>query len=83
MARMGDRFGILSKTLHRHVFLYISLLFSCQSGKAVAIVQRFPFSSALQRMSVVTVASGGHSVLAFIKGSPEMVASLCRAETGK
>ncbi|KAF3860102.1 hypothetical protein F7725_000357 [Dissostichus mawsoni] len=35
----------------------------------------------LARMSVVTVASGGHSALAFIKGSPEMVASLCRAET--
>uniref|UniRef100_A0A8C4GZI2 ATPase cation transporting 13A2 n=1 Tax=Dicentrarchus labrax TaxID=13489 RepID=A0A8C4GZI2_DICLA len=49
--------------------------------EAVAIVQRFPFSSALQRMSVVTVAQGGRSALAFIKGSPEMVASLCRAET--
>jgi len=34
-------------------------------------------------MSVVTVARGGHSALAFIKGSPEMVASLCRAETGQ
>uniref|UniRef100_A0A8C9WW82 ATPase cation transporting 13A2 n=1 Tax=Sander lucioperca TaxID=283035 RepID=A0A8C9WW82_SANLU len=42
---------------------------------------RFPFSSALQRMSVVTVARGGCSALAFMKGSPEMVASLCRAET--
>nr|XP_019945068.1 PREDICTED: probable cation-transporting ATPase 13A2 isoform X1 [Paralichthys olivaceus] len=51
------------------------------TSKAVALVQRFPFSSALQRMSVVTVAPGGHSALAFIKGSPEMVASLCRAET--
>uniref|UniRef100_A0A4W6BWR6 ATPase cation transporting 13A2 n=1 Tax=Lates calcarifer TaxID=8187 RepID=A0A4W6BWR6_LATCA len=50
-------------------------------SEAVAIVQRFPFSSALQRMSVVTVARGGHSALAFMKGSPEMVASLCRAET--
>uniref|UniRef100_A0A8C2XQ63 ATPase cation transporting 13A2 n=1 Tax=Cyclopterus lumpus TaxID=8103 RepID=A0A8C2XQ63_CYCLU len=51
------------------------------TSEAVAIVRRFPFSSALQRMSVVTVARGGHSALAFIKGSPEMVASLCRAET--
>ncbi|XP_029291341.1 polyamine-transporting ATPase 13A2 isoform X2 [Cottoperca gobio] len=51
------------------------------TSEAVAIVQRFPFSSALQRMSVVTVAGGGRSALAFIKGSPEMVASLCRAET--
>uniref|UniRef100_A0AAQ5YUG8 Cation-transporting P-type ATPase N-terminal domain-containing protein n=1 Tax=Amphiprion ocellaris TaxID=80972 RepID=A0AAQ5YUG8_AMPOC len=45
------------------------------------IVSRFPFSSALQRMSVVTVAHGGSSALAFMKGSPEMVASLCRVET--
>ncbi|KAM9343527.1 polyamine-transporting ATPase 13A2 isoform 2-T2 [Pholidichthys leucotaenia] len=51
------------------------------TSEAVAIVQRFPFSSALQRMSVVTVAQGGQSALAFMKGSPEMVASLCRAET--
>lgn len=48
---------------------------------AVAIVRRFPFSSALQRMSVVTVAFGGRSVVAFLKGSPEMVASLCKEET--
>ncbi|XP_013856511.1 probable cation-transporting ATPase 13A2, partial [Austrofundulus limnaeus] len=32
-------------------------------------------------MSVVTVAHGGRSALAFVKGSPEMVASLCRADT--
>uniref|UniRef100_A0AAQ6IK09 Cation-transporting P-type ATPase N-terminal domain-containing protein n=1 Tax=Anabas testudineus TaxID=64144 RepID=A0AAQ6IK09_ANATE len=51
------------------------------TSEALAIVQRFPFSSALQRMSVVTVSSGGRSAFAFIKGSPEMVASLCRAET--
>uniref|UniRef100_A0A673YC44 ATPase cation transporting 13A2 n=1 Tax=Salmo trutta TaxID=8032 RepID=A0A673YC44_SALTR len=40
---------------------------------AVALVQRFPFSSSLQRMSVVTVAPEGQSSLAFIKGAPEMV----------
>ncbi|XP_019728679.1 polyamine-transporting ATPase 13A2 [Hippocampus comes] len=51
------------------------------TSEPVAIVQRFPFSSALQRMSVVTVACGGRSALAFMKGSPEMVASLCRQET--
>ncbi|XP_037129788.1 cation-transporting ATPase 13A2 isoform X1 [Syngnathus acus] len=51
------------------------------SSAPVAVVQRFPFSSALQRMSVVTVACGGRSAIAFMKGSPEMVASLCRQET--
>ncbi|TKS77174.1 Cation-transporting ATPase 13A2 [Collichthys lucidus] len=51
------------------------------TSEAVAILKRFPFSSALQRMSVVTVAHGGRSALAFMKGSPEMVASLCQAES--
>ncbi|CAN9515694.1 unnamed protein product [Ophioblennius macclurei] len=51
------------------------------SSQAVAVVRRFPFSSALQRMSVVTVEKGGRSAFAFIKGAPEMVASLCRPET--
>uniref|UniRef100_A0A674P4G6 ATPase cation transporting 13A2 n=1 Tax=Takifugu rubripes TaxID=31033 RepID=A0A674P4G6_TAKRU len=50
-------------------------------GKAVAIVQRFPFSSALQRMSVVTTTPQGCSAFAYIKGSPEMVASLCQEDT--
>uniref|UniRef100_A0A8C6PAC1 ATPase cation transporting 13A2 n=1 Tax=Nothobranchius furzeri TaxID=105023 RepID=A0A8C6PAC1_NOTFU len=52
-----------------------------QTSEPVAIVKRFPFSSALQRMSVVTVAHRGRSALAFVKGSPEMVASLCLADT--
>ncbi|XP_065141873.1 polyamine-transporting ATPase 13A2 isoform X1 [Paramisgurnus dabryanus] len=47
----------------------------------VAIVRRFPFSSSLQRMSVVTVGPGGVSPTAFLKGAPEMVASLCLRES--
>ncbi|XP_036389036.1 cation-transporting ATPase 13A2 [Megalops cyprinoides] len=47
----------------------------------VAIVRRFPFSSTLQRMSVVTVGPGGCNALAFLKGAPEMVASLCLRES--
>lgn len=55
--------------------------YGASTDEAMAIVQRFPFSSALQRMSVVTVTHGGRSALAFIKGSPEMVASLCQTHT--
>ncbi|XP_076022401.1 polyamine-transporting ATPase 13A2 isoform X2 [Genypterus blacodes] len=51
------------------------------SSEPIAIVRRFPFSSALQRMSVVTVTPGGHQAVAFIKGAPEMVTSLCLQET--
>ncbi|XP_015243077.1 PREDICTED: probable cation-transporting ATPase 13A2 [Cyprinodon variegatus] len=56
-------------------------LSACSRSGAVAIVKRFPFSSALQRTSVLTVDFGGHSALALIKGSPEMVASLCQPDT--
>ncbi|XP_051981037.1 cation-transporting ATPase 13A2 isoform X1 [Xyrauchen texanus] len=47
----------------------------------VAILRRFPFSSSLQRMSVVTVGPGGGSPIAFLKGAPEMVASFCLRES--
>uniref|UniRef100_A0AAR2JLH3 P-type ATPase A domain-containing protein n=1 Tax=Pygocentrus nattereri TaxID=42514 RepID=A0AAR2JLH3_PYGNA len=50
-------------------------------GIPVAIVRRFPFSSTLQRMSVVTVGPGGGSACCFLKGSPEMVASYCVKES--
>uniref|UniRef100_A0A8B9LRL9 ATPase cation transporting 13A2 n=1 Tax=Astyanax mexicanus TaxID=7994 RepID=A0A8B9LRL9_ASTMX len=50
-------------------------------GIPVAIVRRFPFSSALQRMSVAVVGPGGGSPCSFLKGSPEMVASYCVKES--
>lgn len=48
------------------------------TSETVAIVRRFPFSSSLQRMSVVVLGPGAQPALAFLKGAPEMVASLCR-----
>uniref|UniRef100_A0A4W4G1E9 P-type ATPase A domain-containing protein n=1 Tax=Electrophorus electricus TaxID=8005 RepID=A0A4W4G1E9_ELEEL len=54
---------------------------------STAHLRRFPFSSTLQRMSVVTVGPGGDSPHIFLKGAPEMVASHClsitRAEVEK
>lgn len=50
-------------------------------SQAVAIIKRFPFSSSLQRMSVITVAPGGFGANAFLKGAPEMVASHCLKES--
>ncbi|GAA6107235.1 cation-transporting ATPase 13A2 isoform X1 [Tachysurus ichikawai] len=49
------------------------------ASQSVAIVRRFPFSSTLQRMSVVAVVSGGGSAYSFLKGAPEMVASYCQS----
>ncbi|XP_056653578.1 probable cation-transporting ATPase 13A5 [Monodelphis domestica] len=50
-------------------------------AKAVAILHQFPFSSGLQRMSVITQQLGSDHFDAYMKGAPEMVASFCRAET--
>ncbi|KFQ20613.1 putative cation-transporting ATPase 13A4, partial [Merops nubicus] len=48
--------------------------------EGVTILHQFPFSSALQRMSVIAQEIGGEKEV-FTKGAPEMVAMLCRAET--
>uniref|UniRef100_A0A8D0QL18 Polyamine-transporting ATPase 13A2 n=1 Tax=Sus scrofa TaxID=9823 RepID=A0A8D0QL18_PIG len=47
----------------------------------VSILSRFPFSSALQRMSVVVAWPGAAQPEAYVKGSPELVAGLCNPET--
>ncbi|XP_049627916.1 polyamine-transporting ATPase 13A2 isoform X1 [Suncus etruscus] len=47
----------------------------------VSILGRFPFSSVLQRMDVVVAWPGAAQPEAYVKGSPELVASLCHPET--
>lgn len=49
-------------------------------GYELSIVRRFDFESKLQRMSVVVKnkTNGGYS--AYVKGSPEKIASLCLNE---
>ncbi|XP_064894196.1 polyamine-transporting ATPase 13A2 isoform X9 [Columba livia] len=48
----------------------------------LGILRRFPFSSSLQRMSVLVKLPGEALAHVYTKGAPEMVASLCRKETG-
>ncbi|XP_033641842.1 probable cation-transporting ATPase 13A3 isoform X2 [Asterias rubens] len=47
----------------------------------VGILRQFPFSSGLQRMSVITRTLGAKNMEVFVKGAPEMIASLCIRET--
>ncbi|BFZ22994.1 hypothetical protein BsWGS_26032 [Bradybaena similaris] len=51
------------------------------SGGDVGIVRQFPFSSSLQRMSVITRSLGASNFDLFVKGSPEMIVSLSKPET--
>ncbi|XP_077394602.1 polyamine-transporting ATPase 13A3-like isoform X1 [Festucalex cinctus] len=51
-----------------------------QSGE-FGIVRQFPFSSALQRMSVVVRQLGQKHFDVYLKGAPETVANLCKPHT--
>ncbi|OWK06201.1 hypothetical protein Celaphus_00012611 [Cervus elaphus hippelaphus] len=48
--------------------------------EGIAILHQFPFSSVLQRMTVIVQEMGGDQ-LVFMKGAPERVASFCQPET--
>lgn len=43
----------------------------------IGIVREFPFTSSLQRMSVITRKLGDAYFGVYTKGSPEMISSLC------
>ncbi|XP_039086323.1 probable cation-transporting ATPase 13A5 [Hyaena hyaena] len=49
--------------------------------EAIAILHQFPFSSSLQRMSVVTQVAGDDHFHVYMKGAPEMLARFCKSET--
>ena len=44
-----------------------------------ALIRRFDFSSSLQRMSVICKNQFDGQFKAFVKGSPEMISSLCKS----
>ncbi|XP_060054479.1 probable cation-transporting ATPase 13A4 isoform X3 [Erinaceus europaeus] len=48
--------------------------------EGIAILHQFPFSSALQRMTVIVQEMGGDRMV-FMKGAPERVASFCQLQT--
>uniref|UniRef100_H3BZC9 ATPase 13A3 n=1 Tax=Tetraodon nigroviridis TaxID=99883 RepID=H3BZC9_TETNG len=52
-----------------------------EPASSPGIVRQFPFSSTLQRMSVVSRLLGEKRMDAYMKGAPEVVASLCKKET--
>ncbi|POI32970.1 hypothetical protein CIB84_003278 [Bambusicola thoracicus] len=49
--------------------------------EGIAILHQFPFSSGLQRMSVVSQKIGEEHYDLYMKGAPETVSSFCRQET--
>ncbi|XP_078420012.1 polyamine-transporting ATPase 13A3-like isoform X1 [Cetorhinus maximus] len=56
-------------------------MYDLPASYEIGIVRQFPFSSALQRMSVIARVLGEKHMDAYLKGAPEMVANLCKAET--
>ncbi|RMX43708.1 hypothetical protein pdam_00006345 [Pocillopora damicornis] len=48
----------------------------------IAVLRQFPFSSELQRMSVVCRTLGAPNMDVYVKGAPETITSLCQPQTG-
>ena len=56
-------------------------LFELSTSYEIGIVRQFPFSSVLQRMCVIARILGEKRMDAYMKGAPEVIASLCKQET--
>ena len=54
-----------------------------EDGVEIGIVRQFPFTSSLQRMSVITRTLGADHYDLFCKGSPEMILSLSKPESSE
>lgn len=62
---------------------FLLLFHVTQTSYEIGIVRQFPFSSVLQRMCVIARILGEKRMDAYMKGAPEVIASLCKQETGK
>ncbi|XP_064645637.1 polyamine-transporting ATPase 13A3-like [Lineus longissimus] len=65
------------------VIVSVSPAKTSKDGPRVGIVRQLPFSSSLQRMSVIAqyLDGGDGGYIVFTKGSPEKIAGMCRPNT--
>ncbi|XP_078697010.1 polyamine-transporting ATPase 13A3-like isoform X3 [Branchiostoma floridae x Branchiostoma belcheri] len=79
----NTRFDILAPTVVKPVTAdtFIMGASNQQTPYEIGILRQFPFSSSLQRMSVITRTLGNRHMDVYMKGAPEMVASLCMKQT--
>ncbi|CAG7720248.1 unnamed protein product, partial [Allacma fusca] len=63
----NEKFDMVTPTVVRQ---------NTSGGVEIGIVRQFPFSSSLQRMSVITRTLGDSEFELYVKGSPEMISSL-------
>ncbi|XP_057712965.1 polyamine-transporting ATPase 13A3-like isoform X2 [Corythoichthys intestinalis] len=79
--------SILEEPKEEHAALYnthiVALVRLPQQSGELGIVHQFPFSSSLQRMTVLVRRQRQTDLDIYLKGAPETVAKLCKAHTGR
>ena len=61
---------------------FLTIIFCSQGNVNHGIVHQYPFTSHLQRMTVIVQRVGESKLNIYTKGAPETIVSLCRPETG-
>ncbi|XP_021950610.1 probable cation-transporting ATPase 13A3 isoform X2 [Folsomia candida] len=81
----NEKFDKIAPTIvrpkQREVNDNLNIAGDTEVGISHGIIRQFPFSSSLQRMSVITRTLGASEFELYCKGSPEMITSLSRRET--
>ncbi|XP_040284283.1 probable cation-transporting ATPase 13A4 [Bufo bufo] len=68
-------------TKNHHLIVKPGVNSDATTVDGLIILQQFPFSSSLQRMSVISQVIGSNEHLVFMKGAPEMVTNFCNPES--
>uniref|UniRef100_A0A8C4KWC7 Cation-transporting ATPase n=1 Tax=Equus asinus asinus TaxID=83772 RepID=A0A8C4KWC7_EQUAS len=73
--------GVYTKTVPSNIVATSHMWPMSSPVEAITILHQFPFSSSLQRMSVVARLAGEDHFHVYMKGAPEMLVQFCRSET--
>lgn len=78
---INEEYGVETPFLVSSPFWSDNRTSASNAVSEVAILKRFPFESSLKRMTVIALPRGAERYQVFVKGAPEIVASICNQQS--